>query len=248
MAILADAGPEAVALDSATGVELHLPIAGPGARAWAFVIDWHVRVVLACAWYLLAALVYNRELSIAAPLDADGAWFGFVVAPPAAIYFLYHFVLEIAMRGRTPGKRIAGVTLVAQDGGAPGAGALATRNVFRLIDSFPLFYGVGLAATMLTRNRVRIGDLAAGTLLVYERPATPFLEHLSDAAFGQPLGPAELEVMNDLLRRWDELIPERRRELTRELLTRAGPAPGPSADDAALRGALERAARGASGR
>ncbi len=247
MPILADAAPEAVALESATGVELHLPIAGPGARAWAFIIDWHVRLVLACAWYFIAALAYNRDLSIAAPLDADGAWFGFVVAPPAAIYFLYHFVLEIAMRGRTPGKRIAGVRLVAQHGGAPGAGALATRNVFRLIDSFPLFYGVGLVATMLTRNRVRIGDLAAGTLLVYERPATPFLEHLSEAAFSQPLGPAELEVMNDLLRRWEELIPERRGQLARDLLTRAGSAHGSSADDSTLHSALERAARGASG-
>src|SRR5688572_24358951 len=148
LGMLADAAPDAVALESATGVELRLPIAGPGARAFAFIVDWHVRVVLFCAWYLLAAVFYNRRLSIAAPLSPDGAWFGFVVAPAAGVFFLYHVVLEIAMRGRTPGKRIAGVRLVAQDGRVPTAGSLIARNVFRLIDSFPLFYGVGLVATM----------------------------------------------------------------------------------------------------
>ena len=50
------------------------------------------------------------------------------------------------MRGRTPGKRMAGVRIVARDGGAPSVGALLVRNVFRLIDSLPLLYGVGLVA------------------------------------------------------------------------------------------------------
>lgn len=244
MGILADATRHAVALDSATGVELHLPLAGPGVRAFAFIVDWHIRVVLFCAWYVIAALIYNRQLSITPPLDPDGAWFGFVVAPAAALYFLYHFLLEIAMRGRTPGKRIAGVRLVAHDGSAPTAGALLARNVFRLIDSFPLFYGVGLLATMLTRNRVRIGDLAAGTLLVYERPHAAFLAHVSDAAFARPLGPGDLEVMSDLLQRWDELAPDARGRIARELVGRGGPAADASTNDATLRATLERMARG----
>ena len=41
---------------------------------------------------------------------------------------------------------MAGVRIVARDGGVPSAGALLARNVFRLIDSLPVFYGVGLAA------------------------------------------------------------------------------------------------------
>lgn len=240
----ADAARHAVVLDSATGVALNLPVAGTGARAFAYLIDWHIRVVLFAAWYVLAALAYNRELTIAAPFDPDGAWFAFVVAPAAALYFLYHFVLEIAMRGRTPGKRIAGVRLVAHDGGVPTAGAIVARNVFRLIDSFPLFYGVGVAATMLTRDRVRIGDLAAGTRLVYERPHEVFLEHVSDAAFRRPLAAAELEVLNDLLRRWDELAVDSRDALARELLRRGGAAGDEAMDDAALREALRRLAGG----
>ena len=235
---------DALSLDSPTGVALHVVLAGAGARAFAYIIDWWIRVALFAAWYVLAALAYNRELSLAPPLDPEGAWFAAVVAPAAGLYFLYHAVLENATRGRTPGKRIVGVRLIARDGGTPTVGALITRNVFRLIDSFPVFYGVGISAAMLTRDRVRIGDLAAGTLLVYEARDPALLTHVSESALARRLGPAELEVMNDLLRRWGELAPAAREHVARTLLERGGaPAPA-SADGAALRGALERMADG----
>ena len=68
------------------------------------------------------------------------------------MYFLYHFALEIAMHGRTPGKRMAGIHIVTREGGSPGAGALLTRNVFRLVDSLPLLYGVGLVSNAGTSD------------------------------------------------------------------------------------------------
>src|ERR1700761_984423 len=154
-------------VDSATGVDVALPMAGPGARSFAFLIDWLIRTILAIAWYVVGALLYNRGWRITAPMNPGAAWFVYVIAPPAAIYFLYHPILEVLTRGRTPGKRMAGVQLVARDGGAPSVGALLTRNVFRLVDSFPAAYAVGLITTFVTRDSVRIGDLAAGTLLVY---------------------------------------------------------------------------------
>src|SRR5690606_4225634 len=97
-----------------------------------------------------------------------------VVLPATALYLLYHPVLEVLMRGRTPGKRMAGVRIVKRDGGVPGSVALLVRNIFRLIDFLPFFYFVGLVTTMLTRHCVRLGDIAAGTLLVYDEadPAT----------------------------------------------------------------------------
>ena len=156
-------------VDSVTGVELTLPVAGPGARSYAFIIDWLIRAILFIAWYGVAALIYNRRWSFSAPLNPDARWFVLVVTPAAVMYFLYHFVLEIAMRGRTPGKRMAGILIVTRDGNPAGVGALLTRNVFRLVDSLPLLYGVGLIATLVTRDHVRIGDMAAGTLLAYER-------------------------------------------------------------------------------
>ena len=160
--------PDLVA-DSVTGVEVVLPIAGPGARSFAFLIDWLIRVILAVAWFVVSALVHNRRWSLAQPVVPDAAWFVFVLTPTAAVFLLYHAVLEVWMRGRTPGKRIAGLRIVARNGGSPSIAALMTRNAFRIVDSFPLVYGVGLTVSMTTRDHVRIGDLAAGTVLVYDR-------------------------------------------------------------------------------
>jgi uncharacterized RDD family membrane protein YckC len=203
-------------IDSATGVDVRLRVAGPGARAYAFVIDWHIRLVLALAWYALAAMLYNGRLSLVAPLEPSARWFASVVAPAAAIFFLYHYVLEVAMRGRTPGKRMAGVLIVTRSGSTPSVGALLARNVFRLIDSFPVIYSVGLLTVMLTRLHVRVGDLAAGTLLVYARVQTlPITLHTGAIADA-----AEAEAVAELLQRWPALQPEVRARLARSVLRR----------------------------
>src|SRR5690606_2939401 len=148
-------------------------------------IDWHLRALLALGWVVAAVLLYRRPGS---PLPTDGtAAYLIVGAPAALLYSLYHPVLEIAMRGRTPGKRIAGVRIVRGDGGVPSAVQLLVRNLFRLIDSLPFMYCVGLAATMLTRQSVRIGDIAAGTLLVYDDE--------SDAALDDAVPPRGAELL-----------------------------------------------------
>jgi uncharacterized RDD family membrane protein YckC len=212
-------------VDSVTGVALALPLAGPGARCYAFIIDWLIRAILFAAWYGVAALIYNGQWSFSAPLSPDARWFVLVVTPAAAVYFLYHFVLEITMHGRTPGKRMAGIHLIARDGSPPGVGAILTRNVFRLVDSLPLLYGVGLIATLVTRDHVRIGDMAAGTLLAYER---------GDFVLASRPG---LEPVQELLLRWNALEIDARQKLAAELLSRHGrSAP---AQDAELRSQLE---------
>ncbi|HEX9106647.1 MAG TPA: RDD family protein, partial [Longimicrobiales bacterium] len=105
-------------VDSNTGIDVSLPVAGPGARSYAFVIDWHLRLILALGWYVAGALLYNRSLSLAPPPKTDALWFGAVALPAIAIYFLYHPVVEVALRGSTPGKRIAGVRIVSRTGAA----------------------------------------------------------------------------------------------------------------------------------
>lgn len=184
---------------SATGVEISLPVAGPGARSFAFLIDWTIRALLAVAWFVIAAVTYNGAWSLAQPFNPDAIWFGLVLTPPAAIYCLYHPILEIAMRGRTPGKRIAGVHVVARDGSSPGVGAILTRNVFRIVDSFPLFYPIGLMTAMITPEHVRVGDIAAGTVLVYDRA------RVTAASADDPAAPGRWgsSVRGSLLRRTD---------------------------------------------
>jgi len=238
-------GARDLVIDSVTGVDLTLPVAGAGARCYAFVIDWLIRAILFSAWFGVAALIYNGRWSFAAPLSPDPRWFVFVVAPAAAVYFLYHIVLEIALHGRTPGKRMAGIHIVARDGSSPSVGALLARNVFRLVDSLPLFYGVGLVATLVTKDHVRIGDMAAGTLLAYERtdivlPRTPVSQ-----ARDRVLSATDGEVANDLLLRWPTLDPTSRHRLARAIISRySGDASAADQSDAALKAKLESLTQG----
>ena len=243
-------------IDSATGVAVALPVAGPGGRAYAFVLDWHIRLALALAWYGSGALLHSTLAdgapSLSVPFDPGPSWFLGVVLPATAIYFLYHPVLEIVLRGRTPGKRFAGVRIVTREGNAPGIGALLVRNVFRLIDSFPGLYCVGLIATVVTRQSVRLGDLAAGTVLVYERDRRlPLAQAMASSA--TPAGPATAtalasgELVAELQSRWTDLSVEARAALASALLRRLGEPESAlaGADDAALRHLLER--RGGAG-
>jgi len=210
-------------IDSITGVPIELPIAGPGGRSFAFIIDWHIRVLIAAAWMFPMTLLVND-------MSADGTrvpgWLELLAwLPPMLIYFLYHPVLEIMMGGRTPGKRIAGVRIVTTEGTAPSAGALLVRNLFRYIDGLPAFYVVGLAFTVMTARNQRIGDLAAGTLLVYDDSSkAETLDSLPGAGIASGISTADAELVQDLLDRWETLDPAQRVALAQRLLDRLEPA------------------------
>ncbi|MBV8784379.1 MAG: RDD family protein [Gammaproteobacteria bacterium] len=220
------AAADGLRVDSVTGIDLTLPVAGAGARSLAFIIDWHIRLVLALAWYVGAALIYNgvhgATLSLVPPLLNEPSWFALVVVPTSALYFLYHPALEVGRRGRTPGKRMAGVRIVTRSGATPGAGALLLRNVFRLVDSIPIGYGVGLLTVILSRDNVRFGDMAAGTLLVYDRAQLAAVVTAPRAADAR-LDAAAAELVTELLQRWPTLEIEMRERMARTLLQRFAP-------------------------
>jgi uncharacterized RDD family membrane protein YckC len=228
-------------VDSVTGVDVSLVIAGTGARALAFLIDLLIRTVLVVAWYVIATLIYNGGWSLSAPPDPEGKWYLYVALPATGIYALYHLVLEIVMRGRTPGKRMVGVRLVTRNGAVPSVAAYIVRNVFRLVDSFPVGYGVGLITSMITREHVRVGDLAAGTLLVYEERSALTPEHFSLGRNVARMDTSTSELIGELLVRWQSLDVDVRTRLARALLARAGaPLPDDNVTDEALRERLQR--------
>ena len=221
-------------VEASTGVDISLPIAGAGGRSYAFIIDWHIRALLAFAWWLVATVLYFGRLQLIddGSTPESASRFLFVVLPPLAIYFLYHPFLEVAMRGRTPGKRMAGVRIVTRDGAVPGVGALLIRNAFRLVDSLPAFYCLGLGFVMSTAQHVRIGDLAAGTLLVYDTPDSTATAFLRTRRSG-PHDPRIDDLVDELLARWSELAPDARTTMGRRLLERIDPTAG-ALDESAL--------------
>jgi len=139
------------------GVEFSLPLAGPASRAAALTIDFVV--VLAVTWGL-------STLSVLVTLISP-EW---AAALPALIFFLVHMtysmVLEGWWRGQTVGKRALGLRVVDARGLTLQPGQVVMRNLLRLVDILPAFYTVGGAAMVLTRHCQRLGDLAAGTVVV----------------------------------------------------------------------------------
>jgi uncharacterized RDD family membrane protein YckC len=225
---------------SVTGVDLTITLAGPGSRSYAFVIDWHIRLLLSLAWLLLTTAVAGLGVRV-------GSHDALLTALPASIiYFLYHPILEITMRGRTPGKRMAGVRLLDRNGGAPSTMALFIRNMFRLVDSLPLAYVIGLISCFVTAHRVRIGDMAAGTLLVLDQSESEKTLVRMEALAGQSSLPLEsLELVDQVLERWDSLEPEHRRHIGASLLARVTDSSAVNLNEDQMRARLQALLRGA---
>ncbi|MEO6080590.1 MAG: RDD family protein [Steroidobacteraceae bacterium] len=212
-------GGEEFTVQGLTGVDLSLQIAGPGSRSYAFLIDWHIRLLMALAWLAVGMISASGGLRLQ---RGAGAWIvALVVGPPILIYLLYHPTVELMMRGQTPGKRMAGVRIVNREGGPPGVGAILVRNAFRLIDSMPVFYLVGLVSTFVTDQRLRIGDMAAGTLLIQSDTETSrTMDRLASRSNVQGLEPAALDLIDQLLERWHQMDRDRRGAIARSLLQR----------------------------
>lgn len=209
-------------IETITGVPIEFPIAGPGGRSYAFIIDWHIRVLLAAAWIGIGLLLLNAFRN-SAPETRSWIILG-TYLPASLIYLLYHPVLEIAMGGRTPGKRIAGLRIVTLEGTVPGTGALLVRNMFRFVDGLPMLYVVGLVTSMMSRRNQRVGDLAAGTLLVYERTEkAESIQSLSQAGAARGVAAADAELVQDLIDRWHTLDPDHRLALASRLLDHLDP-------------------------
>ena len=135
------------------GVLLEFRLAGPVVRACACAIDTVIRGLL----YLVLSLVLSLLGGMGVGLISIGIFI---------IEWFYPVVFEIH-NGATPGKRAMGI-LVIQDNGIPITPAASViRNFLRIADFLPFFYASGLVVMILNREFKRLGDLAAGTLVVY---------------------------------------------------------------------------------
>jgi hypothetical protein len=122
--------------------------------------------------------------------------------------------------------------------------ALLIRNIFRLIDSLPATYMIGLVTCFMTANRVRIGDMAAGTLLVLDNNAAEkSLARIEALAAGSQLPLDALELVDQVLQRWESLETASRAQIAQALLGRLQASAEPQAlaalSDSDLRAKLQ---------
>ena len=150
------------AVELAEGIEIRLRMAGPMLRAGAYSLDLLIR---STALTVGGVLVSFAGIAIGERV-AGGvmllAWF--------LLDWLYPVVFEAGKRGATPGKRILGLRVVQATGSPITFGQAVVRNFLRFIDGMPFFtYGFGLTSCLATRRFQRLGDLAAGTVVIYDR-------------------------------------------------------------------------------
>ena len=145
------------------GIGLRQELAGAGSRMLAALID----LVLLVATLLAALLV----LALATSLDPFGAGefvLGLLLGGWLLLLVAYFTLFELLWQGQTPGKRVLGIAVRNLDGGPASALQLVLRNVFLPVDLFldlPLPIGFVLIAALPLAQR--LGDLAAGTLVVH---------------------------------------------------------------------------------
>jgi uncharacterized RDD family membrane protein YckC len=169
------------------GVELALDLAGLGSRFTAGIIDLAIKTVVVIGLLLLATRLSGLVATIA------------LAVLPLLVYIGYDILFETLGAGRTPGKRATGLRVLRADGGAEDGVASLIRNVLRLIDGLPLSYVPGIVSILVTKRNQRLGDLAAGTIVVRERRggrragepgAEPrFLPPLAERERAAPAGP-----------------------------------------------------------
>lgn len=147
-------------------VDLAFDVAGIGSRCLAASVD----TLLIIALQIGAALLLFGGAGRLLGASAEGS--SLVLAVWAIISFGllwgYYLLFELIWNGQSPGKRLFGLRTVREGGRPIGAVAAIIRNLVRIVDFLPLFYGLGVLIMFVDRRARRLGDLAAGTLVVRE--------------------------------------------------------------------------------
>lgn len=146
-------------LYTAQAVRLTYRIADLGSRAAALMLDL---LIQGAAALLLTLLLSSQSRHIGQSLAL-----GLILTLNFVLYFGYYIVLEGIGAGQTIGKRVVGIRVVGTDGSHCGWGRSILRNLMRVVDWLPLGYAVGIATILTTRERRRVGDFVAGTLIVH---------------------------------------------------------------------------------
>ncbi len=156
-------------IETPENVDLQRRLAGIGSRFLAGLLDT-VLIVTALLVLGLLALAFGVSfvtLGAGAARRADAWVLALFFVLLFLIYWGYFVLFETWLNGQTPGKRYMRIRVVQQEGGAISFNAIAIRNLLRAVDMMGL-YAVAGVVMFLTRKVQRLGDLAAGTVVVSE--------------------------------------------------------------------------------
>ena len=228
-----------ITIETPEHIQFTYELAGLGSRFLALFVD---HLILAAALLLVVGgLLSLHGVLVGLVPQLTNQLLGIpvfviVVILSATLFYVAYFIFyEMIWAGQTPGKRLAGLRAIRTSGQRIGFIESAIRNILRFADMVPPLQAVGILSVFFTRRSQRLGDLAAGTIVVKERlaerpaaggeeggePATglgPHDELVRRAQSGvRALGRQEIETLRRFIQRRDELSAQLRSDLARDI-------------------------------
>lgn len=203
-------------LETPEGVDLSLIPAGPIPRVLAWGIDLMIRLFV--YWAL------GTFFPIFGAFGVGLFWIAIFV-----VEWFYPVFFEVLWRGRTPGKVTLQLAVVREDGTPVSWPESVVRNLLRAVDILPGCFGVALVSMMTSARFQRLGDMAAGTLVVYRAPPSERSTAAPTDRVLPPAHPLSLEEQRAVLD-FAERVPFLNRERAEELAAIPAPALGRSGD------------------
>jgi uncharacterized RDD family membrane protein YckC len=209
-------------IDTPEQTVLEYPIAGLGSRFLALLADTLIQLVLAFFVVIVGSLI---GLGLATLGGLGPQW---TIAIIVVLIFLlnsgYFALFEAVWNGQTPGKRMAQLRVIKDDGRPIGAYEAIVRNALRLVDLLPTMYGIGLISIFLSRQSKRLGDFVAGTVVVHEKTlegVRPYMETKIDETLptidASKVTLDEVQLIETFLHRRDSLEPTVRTNMAAQI-------------------------------
>jgi uncharacterized RDD family membrane protein YckC len=221
------AAPEKLTIETPEQITLEFPLAGIGSRFLAIAFDTVLQAaaLVSLVFIGLAAGIFMSVAGARRP-QAGGIWLTAVLLFAwFVIYTGYFAIFESVWNGQTPGKRLVGLRVIDVSGRPITVYAALIRNILRILDSIPGIYAVAIISAIVTKRNQRLGDLAAGTLVIHERteaiaPPSATVETTAARHGAHRLQPGDIVLIEGFLRRRTELDPLVRLESARRIAER----------------------------
>jgi uncharacterized RDD family membrane protein YckC len=161
---------EKLNIDTPEQIALEFSLATVGSRFLALAVDTLVQI--GCGLVLFAGVGLGAFAASFTPAQA-GSWFlAAAVLGLFIIYYGYFAIFESVWNGQTPGKRFIGLRVIHVSGRPLSVFEAILRNMVRIADQLPGIYAIGIISVFVTERSQRLGDLAAGTVVVHEAVAS----------------------------------------------------------------------------
>ncbi len=212
-------------IDTPEQTSLEFPLAGIGSRFLAMAADTAIQVAIGVVVFIVFAVLYPGIKRLGA---AGEQWIAaIVIIAGFLLYSAYFAFFEIIWNGQTPGKRYAQLRVMKDDGRPISAYDAVARNLLRIVDSLPGFYGVGVLSVLLSKQSKRLGDFVAGTVVVHETAlegVRPFAEMRVDQSLpafdASAISADELRLIQTFIERRDSLDPGLRSSMASQIAAR----------------------------